>query len=205
MKKFVTLLLISVLCITGLFAYISIGVGVTGLKSGEKDYERLSFNFEGGGNILEIPQNEEKGFKFSLLTESVCGLSFDSPKGEPLTNDSLKVDITFALLPGVKFVFGKDSSVNLSAGIKYSRIGYRATMEQLEDVSWWDSAIQVVTIGVMGGNPSRELAAVADLRFTFGFLGFGVQGSYTLKRWQKFDNDMSPGFGIQAFVTLGFI
>ena len=194
MKKTLLVILIAVLCATNLFAFISAGVTVNKEKVYGEDEIRWSIDF-GGYTFWKDDPFEKKGFNFSFLTEFGIRAAIDDVNG-------YHTDLSLSLLPGVMYVFGDFSAVNLSAGLVGTRIGYYCGVKEVDG---WDGVLSIITFGLLGANPSRKLAAAVDLRVNLGFIGFGGQITYPIvQSTPKIeDKGTKDGFSYSAFVTFG--
>ena len=174
MKKALAALLLSILCMTALFAYVRFGVtGVSETNTIDNSLgERFSLDLA-GGTYWSKTMLENPGAHFSFLTEVSASAAFDGFHEGQIFH----VDLAASILPGFTYVFGSKTSLSLSAslGVRAIRIGYKG---DIKEANGWDKFVSIVSLGILGCAPFRRIDAVVDLRAKFGLLGAGVELIY---------------------------
>ena len=206
MKKLAIILLIATICMASLFAIVTGGIMTTDERREDNSAEgkKKSLFLSAGTFWSDNSVYSQKGFSVSMITEIGFNLTYEDEFTRS-RNGSGNVaghnDVSLSVLAGARYVPSDVTAIILSGGFKLTRIGYYKEIGKLSDFDGWDGLVSICTFGLLGGDPSRKLELLADLRFNFLFFGVGAQVGFPI--WQNNTKGFADKMSMSLFVSVG--
>lgn len=205
-KRTVVFLLLTLLCVsaysTSTFTVSTGAEFAFGTYNGEKS-TRITFPIVHARGFYDAPNNADSNIHFTVIYSAGLGISLvESAVPENISNH-IHPDIFFSFLPGVTFNLDNLTHITISAGMKYSRLGYRFISGDKEG-DGWDKALSLI---LLGSKPLRIIAVAADLNIRFGeieniSLSLGLNASLPVS--QSGNEHFRQKFSLEPYVSIIF-
>ena len=168
MRRFPVSLMLCLVIASCVFANAKAGLSYTAGHDSNNDGR---FTIEIGDQTIWHFGEEGKKATFCLILDGGMGVSFAAYDDEP----HVHLDFYLGLLPGVSILFNEAMRLNISAGLRYARIGYAG---DINTANSWDKTLSILTLSLMGSHPLRKIDLALDVDLDMEIFTVGIMAGY---------------------------